>query len=312
MIIDATMISTFRSCEEKYRLRMKELWTSKTNNGAIGSGLAFHEGGAIYRKLRKAGKSVEESYNGGLYILRQSYAREMPPAFTDQFAPCPDERRSLPNLERIFEAWCQYEALQNYTYHYIEESGGLILGTIERKDKIVDIIYSIIIDAVVEQQGCLFVDDIKTTTMYITQALKDSYRLSQQIRGYVVGAAELLRKEIYGGLISLVWFQKQPKTSGKAVSEYFHSVPVTFSPEQLSEWRDNTLLTVNRILDCEESNQWQKDFGDSCKSYNGCTFKEVCWSNPSSREPILKMDFEKATWTPLEAIRSRKIMLDEV
>lgn len=311
-IVDATMISHFRACEEKYKKRFNDLLVSKTSNGALGSGLAFHEGGAGFREAKKIKKSTEESFNIGLFKLRNSYQKEMPAEFIS--GACPDERRSLPNLERIFEAWCHHEEMQNFEYLYIEQSMGISLGSIERQSVIYDIIYAGIIDAVVKQQGCVFVDDIKTTTMNITQPLKDSFKLSQQLMGYVVGMTEILGKEadIYGAMASLVWFQKEAKSGkGKPSSEYFHIVPVTYTSDQLEEWHSNTLRTVNRILECEETNSWQLDFGDSCKTYNGCTYKGICGATPKVRPQIIKMDFDRMTWTPLEEIRARKVLNDE-
>lgn len=312
LIIDATMISTFRACEEKFNKRHEQLLVSKGNNGAIGSGLAFHEAGAAFRQGLKSNLSLQDAFNAGLYMLRDSYPKFMPIEFVT--GPIPDERRSLPNLERIYEAWCLYEARQRFKYLYIEQSGGISLGSIERSNCIYDIIYSVIIDAVVEMQGCVFVDDIKTTTMNITQAYKDSFRLSQQIMGYTIAAQELLGIPIYGGMISAVWFQKESKTitsRTKPVEEYFHTVPVTFTGAQLDEWHSNTLLTVNKILDARESGVWQLDFGDSCKTYNGCTYKDICWSTPEARAGITKLNFDRATWTPLEEVRSRKVESDD-
>lgn len=310
-IVDSTMISTFRSCEEKYRKRIKDLLVSKSNNGALGSGLAFHEGGAAFREGLKKKLSIEESYNIGLFKLRQGYAKDMPVEFVS--GPCPDERRSLPNLERIFEAWCHFEATQGFEYIYIEQSMGISLGSIERRDTIYDIIYAGIIDAVVRQQGCVFVDDIKTTTMPIGQAVKDSYRLSQQMMSYTVGMKEMLGRDIYGAMVSLVWFQKEAKSGkGKPLNEYFHTVPITFTDDQLEEWHVNTLRTINRILDCEETGEWQLDFGDSCKTYNGCTYKGICGATPKVRPQIIKMDFERMTWTPLEEVRARKIVGEDL
>jgi hypothetical protein len=147
--------------------------------------------------------------------------------------------------------------------------------------------------------------------MNVTQPFKDSFRLSQQLMGYVIGAQELIGIPIYGGLVSLAWFQKEPKTKGKPVEEYFHTIPLTFTEARLEEWHDNTLLTVNKILECKESGKWQMDLGDSCKAYNGCTYKGICWADPHMRKAMERMDFERATWTPLEEIRSRKIELDE-
>lgn len=316
LIIDATMISHFRACEEKYRKRFEELLVSKHNNGAIGSGLCFHEAAATFRLMRKANQegksnfSIEESFNAGLLTLRTTYPTFMPHQFI--VGPIPDERRSLPNLERIFEAWCKYEERQNFKYLYVEQSMGISLGSIHRNNYSVDVVYSGIIDAVVEQQGCVFVDDIKTTTMNITQPYKDSFRLSQQFMGYVVGMTEMLGIPIYGAIGSIVWFQKEAKSGkGKPVDEYFHTVPVTYTKDQLEEWQTNTLLTINRILDCQESGYWQLDFGDSCKSYNGCTYKDICSATPHSRKAIINMDFEHATWTPLEEVRSKKVELDD-
>lgn len=309
LIVDSTMISTFRACEEKYRKRFNDLLVSKHNNGALGSGLAFHEGGAAFRLGRKAGLSPDESYSIGIQKLCESYNKEMPVEFIN--GPCPDERRSLPNLERIFEAWCHYEILQNFEYLYIEQSMGISLGSIERLNVIWDIIYAGIIDAVVRQQGCVFVDDIKTTTMSIGEAFKSQFKTSQQFMAYTRGMKEMLGGDVYGAMASLVWFQKEAKSGkGKPLSEYFHTVPVTYTDDQLEEWHVNTLRTINRILDCQESGEWQLDFGDSCKTYNGCTYKSICGATPSIRKQIIKMDFELMTWTPLEEIRARKVLGD--
>ena len=313
-IVDSTMISMFRACEEKYRKRIVELLVSKYNNGALGSGLAFHEAAAAFRECKKRGLSIEEAFNVGLYKLRIAYQKEMPPEFLpDALVACPDERRSLPNLERIFEAWCIFEAVQGFEYLYIEQSMGISIGSIERKDYTVDVIYAGIIDAVVKQQGCVFVDDIKTTTMNITQVYKDSFKLSQQFMSYTKGMKEMLGRDIYGAMASLVWFQKEAKSGkGKPLNEYFHTVPVTFTDDQLEEWHTNTLRTVNRILECEETGEWQLDFGDSCKTYNGCTYKGICGATPKARQAIIKMDFERMTWTPLEEERARKIVGEDL
>lgn len=313
LIVDSMMITTFRACEAKYNMRFNQLWVSKFNNGAIGSGLAFHEAAAAYRTCRKKEMSDNESFNAGLFKLRACYPEFMPPEFSNN-SPCPDERRSLTNLERIFEGWVPFEESQRFEYLYIEQSMGISLGSIERADTVWDIVYAGIIDAVVKQQGCVFVDDIKTTTLTISQPYKDSFKLSQQFRSYVVGMREILGIEIYGAMASIVWFQKEAKNAGRAkpLSEYFHTVPVTFTDDQIEEWHTNTLWTINRILDRQEDGKWEYSFGDACRTYNGCTYKNICGATPSARDQILKMDFERMTWSPLDEIRTRKIMEDEL
>ena len=313
IIIDSHMIGLFRDCEEKYNKRINQLLVTKKSNGATGSGIVFHEGVAAYRQLRKQLTPVELAFNGGLFKLRESYKREMPPEFTTELSPCPDERRSLLNLERIFEAFVNYEELQKFEYLYIEQSMAVSLGSIERPDCVWDIVYAGIVDAILKQQGLVFVDDLKTTTMAISQPYKDGFRLSQAMKGYIVGMKAILKEEIYGAMISLAWFQKEGKAGGKAkpVSEYFHTVPLTFTPEQLEEWHSNTLRTINKIIIASEQNEWQLAFSSACTYYNGCTFKEVCWSTPGSRERVLEMDFKRATWTPLEEVRSKDVSEEE-
>lgn len=310
LIVDSHMIGLFRDCEEKYNKRINQLLTSRKANGATGSGIAFHEGVASYRELRKQGRSDSDSFNAGLYSLRQAYKKEMPPDFqaSDALTPCPDERRSLPNLERIFEGFVGYEEKQRFEYLYIEQSMGISLGSIETNKAVYDIIYAGIVDAIIKQQGMIFVDDLKTTTMNITQPFKDSFRLSQAMKAYVVGMGELLKEPIYGAMMSLCWIQKESK-SGKAkpLEEYFHTVPITFTPDQLNEWHSNTLITVNKIIQANETNSFQLAFGSACSTYNGCTFKEICWATPGSRERIVEMDFERRTWTPLNEVRSEKV-----
>ena len=311
LIIDAHMIGLFRDCEEKYNKRINQLLVPKKINGATGSGITFHEAVATYRRMRQGGAGTSDAYNGGLFKLREAYRKEMPPEFTDPINPCPDERRSLANLERIFEGFIPFEEGQKYTYHYIEQSMGISFGTIETDKAIYSIIYGGIIDAVVEQQGCIFVDDVKTTTINISQAYKDSFRLSQAMKGYIFGMRELLPKVIYGGMISLAWFQKEAKTKGKPLNEYFHSVPLTFNDEQISEWYANTSLTIRKIITADENAIWQMSQGSACSTYNGCTFKEICWTTPSVRERIIDTDFTRRTWTPLEEVRSKPITSEE-
>ncbi len=307
---DSHMLTTFRDCEMKFNKRFNHLLVSKEPNGATGSGIAFHEAVATFRRLRKAGKSASEAYNGGCYMLNEAYKNEMPPAFLAD--PIPDERRSLPNLQRIFEAFCAYEERQNFTYHYIEQGMSISLGSIIRGDTEWSIIYTGIIDAVLEQQGLLFVDDLKTTTMYLSQPFKDGFRLSQAMKGYYIGMKELLQKDIYGAMISLVWFQKEPKNGrGKPIDEYFSTIPLTYTPAQLDEWHSNTLATVNRLLGCIETGQWEMAFSSACTAYNGCTYKQVCWSSPLSRERIEELDFKRATWQPLDEVRSKDLTEEE-
>lgn len=310
LVIDAHMIGLFRDCEEKYNKRINQLLVSKTPNGATGSGVAFHEGVAAYRRLRQQGRHIEEAYNGGLYMLRKSYAQEMPREFTDPIAVCPDDRRSLPNLERIYEAFVPYEETQKFTYLYIEQSMAVSFGTIETKVAIYDIIYAGIVDAILQQQGCNFVDDLKTTTMTHSQAYKDGFALSQAMMGYTVGMSELL-PNIYGAMISGVWFQKEPKSGkGKPLSEYFFTHPLTFTSDQLAEWHANTLRTIRKIIQADETGEWSMALGSACTNYNGCYFKTICRATPGTRSRVIEMDFERRTWTPLEEVRS-KLVTDE-
>lgn len=312
LIIDAHMISLFRDCEEKYNKRINQLLVTKKSNGAMGSGIAFHEGVATYRQMRKVENRADFAFNGGLYKLREAYKREMPPEFTNDLSACPDERRSLPNLERVFEAFIEYEEMQKFEYLYIEQSMAISLGSIERPNVIWDIVYAGIVDAIVKQQGAIFVDDLKTTTMNISQPYKDGFRLSQAMKGYVVGMKSLLKEEIYGAMISIAWLQKEAKSGkGKPLSEYFHTVPLTFTPDQLDEWHSNTLRTINKVILATEQDDWQLAFSSACTYYSGCTFKEVCWATPGSRERVIEMDFERKTWTPLEEVRSKAVSEEE-
>lgn len=309
-ITDAHSISLFRDCEEKYNKRIKQLLVSKKKNGALESGIVFHAGVAAYRLARKLGRSDSEAFNIGLHKLRTTYEKEMPIEFRTD--PCPDERRSLPNLEREFEGFVPYEERQKFEYLYIEQSMGISLGTIETEKAIYNVIYAGIVDAILRQQGYVFVDDLKTTTMNISQAWIDSFRLSQAMMGYVVGMQELLEEPIYGAIMSIVWIQQKSKgPRAKPLNEYFHTSVMTFNQSQLAEWYTNTLKTITRMIHADEEKSWELSFGNSCAFFNGCTFKEICWTSPGVREKVVEQDFERKTWTPLEEIRSREVSEEE-
>jgi hypothetical protein len=259
-----------------------------------------------YRKAKQKAMSADDSLQVGLIVLRKAYVENMPAEFKSD--PCPDERYSLANAERLFGGYVEKFEPHNLEFLYLEQSLGVPLGKVRGRD----VILAGIVDATVKMQGLIFVNDIKTTAKPITQNYLDNFRLSQALMGYYYMSKKLMSEPIYGALIHAVWVQKEAKNSkaAKSLSEYFHAATYTYDDSQMDEWLENTLTTVDEILWAYETEKWPLNLGESCAMYNGCTYRGICWTTPAGRARVAEMDFEKWTWTPLEDVRSRRLEED--
>lgn len=310
LIYDSHLVKTFRACDEKFRLFEVEHWVPNTSSAAPSFGIAMHEGIATFRTAKHEGMQYPEAYQAGAKSLLESYKKHMPPESQSEVKQ--DEKRSAQNALRIFTGYCEFYEPQALKFPHVEVPFAILLGQIstrtpvtvkdgEIQDPMRDVIYVGIIDAVLEMHNALYVNDLKTTAWNVQQSWLDGFQVDQGMMGYVVAAKELLGIDNNKGLIHGMWVQSPPKSGkGKPLNEYFHTKELWWDESQLSEWRQNTLNTIEAIELRKQDGKWQMDFGQNCGAFGGCPYRNVCGSTPAAREQLLKMDFHKAIWTPLE------------
>ena len=311
IVIDSTLIKTFRACPQKYNYFNIQHYVPKSRKSAPSFGIAMHEGIAVFRQMRMSGKRYPEAVEIGQAALQKAYTEHMP--LEAQSEVMQDDRRSITNAIRLYHGFCQHFEPCGYTYTHIEVPFALWLGQIKVPNLDIDgtwsgwilkdVIYTGIIDAVLEFGGLAYVTDIKTTGMNITESWLDGFKMDQGLPGYLLAARELLGANTNHAMVHAMWIQKEPKSGkGKPLDEYFHTKPLYWDEDQLAEWQQNTLRTVGMIEEAKGSNRYIMDFGaSSCNSFGvGCDYRNVCSLTPSARPQRLEMDYRKALWTPLE------------
>ena len=311
IIIDAHLLKTFRVCEEKYNYFEQKHWVSNVMSAAPAFGIAMHEGIAGFRIAKRDGMKYPDAYQHGAKILLEAYKKNMPPDSKSEVAQ--DDKRSAQNALRIFTGHCEHYEPMGLKYPYVEVPFAMLLGQIPLikgppHDQMVDVIYVGIIDAIIEWQNGLFVNDIKTTAWILNQNWLDGFQMDQGIIGYTVAARELLGIDTSRALIHGIWVSAPAKTAkGKKLDEYFHTKELYWDESQLNEWRQNTLNTIQDIEMRKLDGKWSMAYNEACNSFGMCPYRPVCSSPLAAREQLLKMDFHKAIWTPLEDERLQKI-----
>lgn len=311
IVIDSTLIKTFRACPQKYQYFNIQHYVPKSRKSAPSFGIAMHEGIATFRNMRMKGMKYPEAVEIGQAALQKAYTEHMP--LEAQSEVMQDDRRSITNAIRIYHGFCQHFEPCGYTYKHIEVPFALWLGTVTVAQLDIggrtegyhtkDVIYTGIIDAVLDFGGLTYVTDIKTTGMNITESYLDGFKMDQGLPGYLLAARELLGVTTNHAIVHAMWVQKEAKTArGKPLDEYFHTKPLYWDDDQLREWQSNTLKTIEDIETAKVSGRWVMDFGaSSCNSFGvGCDYRAVCSLTPTARPQRLEMDYRKALWTPLE------------
>lgn len=170
--------------------------------------------------------------------------------------------------------------------------------------------WAVKIDRIIEMGGLGYVEDHKTTSRLDKNYFK-SFELSNQMMGYVHVAQQLVPSlKIVGVRINVIHCLKE-KTN-------FERMLLTFSPDQMSEWVENTNQWMARLN--EDSRGWVNEqdyaelearsprwpvahFGDNgcSRKYGLCGYHRVCSVSSRIRHEMLENEFPVHPWNPLEA-----------
>ena len=281
IIVDAHLLKTFRACQQKFNYFEIQHLVSNKRKAAPSFGIALHEGIAEFRNNRRCDKPYSVALEAGAKTLLAAYQKHMPAESQSEVKQ--DDKRSPANALRLFQGFCEKWEPLHYKYHYVEVPFSLYLGQVEAAsltDETMlkrDEVYVGIIDAVLEDRNLIYVDDLKSTGWNINQEWLDGFKMDQGLLGYLIAARELLGIKTNYAMIHAIWVQSEPKTGrGKPLSEYFHVNPIYWDEDQIAEWTQNTLATVEAIEESKAKGTWLMDFGQNCSAFNGCDHRPVC------------------------------------
>jgi hypothetical protein len=302
LVYDSHLLKTYRACQRKYEYFDIHHIVSKEKKVAPSFGIAFHEGVAAFRIAKRDGKLYPEAYELGGRALLEAYKKYMPPEATLEVNQ--DDARSPKNALRLYTGYTQHYEPQALKFPHVEIPFAILLGRINNKD----VIYVGIIDAVMEMQGRLYINDLKTSGWTIDEKFLEGFKMDQGLLGYTVAAKELLGVETNYASVHAIWVRAEPKTGrGKPLDEYFHTKELYWDNDQIEEWRQNTLETIAEIETKKASGVFIMDWGQNCGAFKGCEYRPICSVTPKHRPQIITMDYMRAIWTPLEDERLQKM-----
>lgn len=291
--IDSTLVSTFRSCPQKFFRSYIQHYKPKGESVHLIAGGAFAKGLEVARKaFYEDGQPSADSIGLGIQALMQAYG---------DFECPPDSAKSLERtigaLEFYFEAY-PLERDKPLQFaggkHAIEFSFAEPLPILhpETGDPL---LYCGRSDMIAEFGGGTYIFDDKTASQ-LGASWPKQWELRSQFTGYA-WACKRAGVDQKGALVRGVSILK---------SKYDTLQAVTYRPDwEIERWYAQVLRDIKRMLTCWEEGYWDFNLDHACAEYGGCAFVPICKS--PAPDDWLSMYFTRKVWDPL----SRREMTPE-
>lgn len=148
------------------------------------------------------------------------------------------------------------------------------------------------LDRVVSHGDALYWSDNKTTKSSLGPHYYAGFAPHNQFMGYTYAGQIVLHSPIRGGIIDAAQIG--------ANFTRFERVPITFSKEQIEEWREQALYHIEAARRATLEGYFPMNLA-SCGNYGGCPFRLLCARSPHGREPFLRGNFRERAepWDPI-------------
>lgn len=286
-VVDSTLLAAKRACGAKAQMAYFEHWKPKGISVHLHAGKAYAEGlERARRSFYEGGFSEEDSMTHGAHALMEAYGDYQAP---DGSAKTLD--RMLGALEFYFSHYpLSTDGAQPITMpdgrRAIEFSGASPLP-IAHPTTGDPLLYSWRADAIMAFADGVWVHDDKTSTQLGTY-WSNQWDLRSQFTAYCWGAAQYGIKTT-GVLVRGVSILK---------TKYDTLQHTTYRPQwMIDRWLKQTVRDIESLIQEWRSGEWTYNLDDSCTSYGGCQFRQVCMAQDP--KPWLEIAFERRRWDPL-------------
>lgn len=310
--VDFTGLNTYRSCPEKFNFGYVERRKPVAPSDALVFGQCIHTGLAEWHLGGPVGSEsvceqnfIELAASESLeYMVPHDCARcRSLVAFANQargthLRELPDDRaRSIRHGLNLL--WAYYRAYGEDPFHSFKPAIGQDQKPLVEKmftAKLTDrITYKGTMDMAAQDFNGNVHGVEHKTTYYLNEAFLNKARMSDQVTGYIF----LLQENVHPDVNSVVWnaLQTAPRKIQTSPEECFSRTTTRRTPEQMLEWRENTILTVERMIEDIEREKFVKNMPDACCAWNSlCAFADVCNSPWASRKEILAAEYLENDW----------------
>lgn len=260
MTYDNSQLQTFKDCPERYRLKHIEQWQKRQE------GVDEHD-----KNFGKAIHGALESYYKGRDVeASKAVFRELYPV-----------QLSDEDLAKTQENGCTL--IEAYAKHYAEEDKRWTIKAVEVADTfelVKGVPFTVKIDLVVEQQGCIYFVDHKTTGKAFNYQYWAQFEPNAQITAYTA-YCQAKFGECSGGIINgLQLGHRQRAYKGEPAGFHYSFQRQLFNRnrQQVEAWKRDTSRWIHEIEfnknTQDVSGVWRKNEGQ-CRF---CSFKEICIS----------------------------------
>jgi hypothetical protein len=287
--IDSSLIAAFHSCPRKCQLEYFEHWKPKQQSVHLVAGAAYAKGLEVARtEYYLNGRPSIEAIASGLLALIKSYG---------DFECPPDSAKSLERTAGAFEYYFTQYPLETDKAVPVTLPGGNKGIEFSFAEPIAAIhpetgnplLYVGRMDMICEFAGGWFGEDDKTTSQ-LGASWPKQWDLRSQFTGYCWGAAAN-NLPLNGFLVRGVSILK---------SKYDTLQAITYRPQwMIDRWYEQLLCDVHRMLQMWESGYFDYNLDHACSEFGGCSFKQICLSEPANQPAWLATNFERRRWDPV-------------
>lgn len=286
--IDSTVLSTFRSCPQKFFRQYVEHWKPLSQSVHLIAGGAFASAieaarNAFYVNGRPAADAEAE----GLSALVKHYGDFV----------CPDD--SAKSLERMLGAF------EFYLFNYPLGADGATPITLSSGRKGIEfsfaeplevrhpvtgdpILYTGRSDMIADRHATgVWIYDEKTTS-----SLGATWGRQWEMRSQFTGYSWAARRQGIKTAGTIVRGVSILKTKYDTLE-----VPTYRSYYEIDRWESQVNRDIQRMIRCWEEGYWDWSLDGACTDYGGCSLVSVCKS--SNPDEWLPAKFEKKVWDPL-------------
>lgn len=295
--VDSSMLACYKSCPQKFLRTYIQHWKPKGQSVHLVAGKAFASGLEAARKsFYEAGDDAETAIAKGLGALIEKYGDFQCPA---------DSAKSLERMCGAFEFYWD-----NYPLERDESTSPILMPSGRRAIEFSfaeptdvrhpttgdPILYVGKMDAINNYAGGVYITDEKTTTQ-LGPSWSRQWDLRGQFTGYGWGCAKAGIR-VDGAIVRGVSILK---------TKYETQQAITYRPEwQIDRWYDETCAWIEAMIQSYKSGRFLHDFSDTCASYGGCSFVQICTTQ--TPQPWLETNFERRVWNPV--LHEESVLID--
>lgn len=296
MKVDNFALTMFQTCPIKYRLRIREHWSSRRKSSALGFGGCLHEGLATWYRTHdraKALQAVGDTWPDNLPIDDWRTKEKCLKVMLEYMKTYPQETFNVIGIDTedaLVEctftiATGLYLECEYCDWHQHDREKAVCIHCSTPKEEIE---YGGIFDTLVEFNNNIYVLEHKTTSR-LGQYYFNQFKPNNQVTGYIWGGGQLSGQRVAGAIINAIGLYKSSVTK-------FDRQITSRSKSEIDEWLVNVHATCQQIRDCELRNYWPMYTG-SCTMYGQCEYHSVhVLGTENERQKRLETDFIQEVW----------------